>query len=240
MAFCSIELGCKLDIKVQYRNMGEVVYVSKVLKILDADAFELAAYPPVRSGEFLEMLHDKEYDVTAYTDQSMIVFKAYFGGFLESDTVKAPKAPITLRFTNEGHKVQRREFFRFPCNISMSFSIVDYDEEDEAAKIFRELGLSEAVTYEGIIKDIGGGGMRFVSDKELGLENPIYCNFVLGSIAVSAKGRILEKQHLPKSNPSYQYRLLFLEIDKTAQEEIVNYIFAQQRNQRHAPGAEES
>ena len=238
MSFSNISVGDKMDIKVQFRNMGEIVYTSKVLDILDKRNNILTIYQPVRGDQPLDMLQGREYEVTVYTKQAMIVFKGYFEGFVKD----GEHYYVALRLSNDGYRVQRREFFRFSCNLIMRCSIIEDVDEDELNNNIVDTLLQTirhdqlAETFQGIVKDIGGGGLRFVSDKELDLDNYIRCELNLGTNTMMLKGQLLEKQFLPKSTHKFQYRVLFINISVDEQEEIVRYIFDEQKKQRRVVG----
>ncbi|MDR2167786.1 MAG: PilZ domain-containing protein [Clostridiales bacterium] len=233
MSFQSIQAGNRLDIKVQYRNIGDVVYTSRVLNVLDAKNQTVAITMPVRIDKILNMLPNKEYEVTAYIDQAMMVFKGFFEGYAKKDDDYF----VALRLSAEGYKIQRREFFRFSCNISLTFTVIDFEEGDLAAEILHAAGMVDI--HEGVAKDIGGGGLRFMSDSDLNLEHLIQTTVQLGDATLVTKGRILEKQYLPKAVLKYQYRVLFTDITKAQQEEIAKYIFVEQRKQRKTGGSED-
>jgi c-di-GMP-binding flagellar brake protein YcgR len=101
--------------------MGDMVYVSRVLDILDERNSVLSIYTPVRGDDSLEMYHGREYDITVYSDQAMYIFKGYFEGYVKD----GENYFVALRLSGEGYKVQRREFFRFTCNLTMKYSILD-------------------------------------------------------------------------------------------------------------------
>ncbi|MCL2235549.1 MAG: flagellar brake protein [Defluviitaleaceae bacterium] len=238
MSFSSINIGDKLDIKVHFRNMGDIVYTSKVIDVLDKRNNILTIYQPLRGDQPLDMLQGREYEITVYSAQAMMVFKGYFEGFVKD----GEDYFVALRLSNDGFRVQRREFFRFSCNILMRFSIVEDEDGDENEDIYDVL--IQAMrhdqftdVFDGIVKDIGGGGLRFVSDKDLDLNNPMRCELTLGNKDMMLKGRILEKQYLPKTAHKFQYRVLFMDIPLDHQEEIVKYIFEEQKKQRRNVGA---
>jgi len=226
MAFISISKGDRVDIKVQYRNIGDVVYTSKVLDFLDRDNQIVAISMPSRADKVLNMLPNKEYDVTIYIDMAMIVFKGFFEGYAKKDD----EYFVALRLSSEGYKIQRREFFRFSCSIGMIFTVLDFEEGDLTAEIFHEAGMVEQ--HEALVRDIGGGGLRFITDSDLSLEHYVQCSLKLGNIILKLKCQILEKQYVPKAAKNFQYRILFNDITKAQQEEIINFIFSEQRKQR--------
>jgi c-di-GMP-binding flagellar brake protein YcgR len=71
-----------------------------------------------------------------------------------------------------------------------------------------------------------------MTERDLGLEHPIQCTLILGTTTMVLKGKILEKHFMPKSTLKFQYRVLFIDISQNSQEEIINYIFSEQRKQR--------
>ncbi|MDR2167787.1 MAG: flagellar brake domain-containing protein [Clostridiales bacterium] len=108
MSFQSIQAGNRLDIKVQYRNIGDMVYTSRVLNILDAKNQTVAITMPVRIDKILNMLPNKEYKVTAYIDRAIMVFKGFFEGYAR----RGEDHFVALRLSTAGYKIRRREFFR--------------------------------------------------------------------------------------------------------------------------------
>ncbi|MCL2619552.1 MAG: flagellar brake protein [Defluviitaleaceae bacterium] len=238
MSFNKVSVGDRIDIKVNFRNMGEAVYTTKVLDILDKRNNILSIYQPSRGDQPLDMLQGREYEVVVYTEQAMIVFKGYFEGFVKDGN----NYFVALRLSNDGFRVQRREFFRFSCSIPLVFSVIENeDEEVENDDIYNALIQAMtheklAETFEGIVKDIGGGGLRFLSDVDLDLEKPLRCELTLGDKTMMIKGSPLEKQFLPKTTHKFQYRVIFKDIAIGLQEEIIKYIFEEQKKQRRFVG----
>ncbi|MCL2752841.1 MAG: flagellar brake domain-containing protein [Defluviitaleaceae bacterium] len=226
MAFDFINIGDKLDIKVMYKNNSEQVYSSQIIDVLDKSNYVLAVTQASRNDEILEMYQDREYDVTIYTSESIIAFKGFFEGFIKGDG-QIYKA---LRLSKDSYKMQRREFFRFSCDIPLKFMVMDFEEGDVAAELFFKAGMS--TEYEGNAKDIGGGGLRFVTEHDLNMDYQIQIELTLGLTKLVLVGLILEKQYVPKTAQKYQYRVLFINIEPEYQESIISYIFSQQRKQR--------
>ena len=238
MSFDRVSIGDRIDIKVNFRNMGEVVYTTKVLDILDKRNNILSIYRPARGDKPLDMLQGREYEVVVYTDQAMIVFKGYFEGFVKD----GKNYFVALRLSNEGFRVQRRDFFRFSCNIPLIFSVIENeDEEVKNDDIYN--ALIQAITHEriaktfdGMMKDIGGGGLRFLSDADLDLDKSLRCEFTLGDKTMMIKASPLEKQFISKTSYKFQYRVIFKDIPISLQEEIIKYIFEEQKKQRRFVG----
>jgi len=230
MAFNLVQIGDKIDIKVQFKNNSEVAYASMIVGILDEEDYVLSIHRPMRNDEVLEMFQDKEYNVTAYSGDAMLVFKAYFEGFVKQED----EVLLALRLSKDGYKIQRREFFRFSCSIPMRFRVMDFDEGDIVKEGFFKAGLGDVL--EGEVKDIGGGGLRFITESNLNMDYRLECVFPLGNTEITLVGLILEKQYLPKTVQSYQYRIIFIDIEKEFQDEIIGFIFTQQRKLRRSGG----
>jgi c-di-GMP-binding flagellar brake protein YcgR len=215
--------GTKLSIKGRRRNQAEVVYVSRVLKVLDDVNNIVAADRPVFSNEDMDMTKEIVYNVTTQTGKEVIVFKGHFEGYLAGSNQRY----IALRLVGEACKTQRRQFYRHPCDIVMQYTIMDFEEGDELAEIFHAAGMTEK--YAGNAIDISGGGMRFLSEKSQDLTHKIECTIPLDDLTVVVKAEVLEKT-LRQSN-DYQYRVSFVDVSPACRERIINYIFKKKREQ---------
>jgi len=221
--FDAITVGDRVEIKSP--KNPSVVFLSKIVDILDVKTRAISMYRPILSGVAMSLRTDETYELTVFTNQNIIRFECVFEGYLKEEL----NYFVVMKIANTGFKIQRREFFRFTCMLAMKFSIIE-DVNSAAAKLLQQSGYAEK--YDGIVRDIGGGGIRFITSKDLDLDHHLQCTIMLGSSTMMVKGRLLEKQYMPKSSLKFQYRVLFLDLAPTTQEEIVNYIFAEQRRQR--------
>ena len=128
-----------------------------------------------------------------------------------------------------GMKLQRREFVRFTCMMEMKFFIV-YAEEGEVAKILGNAAYSKI--HNGIIRNISGGGLCFISNKDMEANDVIQCSIMLGDTNMSVKGKLLEKRFISEAFAGSLYRMLFLDMAPLAQDEIISYIFSEQRKHK--------
>lgn len=219
MLFESIKVGDRIEIQLKGdKNRGRA-YVSQVEQILPSN--QIVIYTPISYGEMVKLPPDKEYNVLFFTEKGMISF--------DSTIVKSAMEDgfnlNILKILSEGERLQRREFFRFSCILPFKFGIVDKEKVNSADN----KTLTTDVTLEGIIKDIGGGGIRFVSNEEIEEKEDICCIILLDKDILLPIGTVLHKQYFPKSNYKYQYRVKFLGIQRQEQEKIVQFIFNEQR-----------
>ena len=223
MTFDLIKVGDKIEIK-NAKSPGEV-YPSRVVDIVDKRERVLSIYTPTAAGESLPMKENQNYLLVVFTSHRLIRFHCTFEGYIKEES----NFFVAIKLNDEGEKLQRRDFFRFTCMLAMKFTVMDFGD-NEIAELMHNAGYAEY--HDAIVRDIGGGGIRFITNADLNLEHPIQCTIMLGSSTMVVKGRLLEKQFMPKSNMKFQYRVLFWEIPQHTQEDIVNYIFTEQRRQR--------
>ena len=236
-AFSMITIGARLEISRRSRGADPgTPCKSKIVDILDADEKVLSIYAPTSTpdGKPFNMQVGEEYSLVIHTRDTLLRFVCSFEGYLREEA----NYFVVIKILDEGIKLQRREFFRFTCMLAMKFSVM-YTGNNEAAKLLQNSGYSKM--HNGIIRDIGGGGIRFITNEDMEAGGLIQCTIMLGHTAMLIKGKILDKQYMPKSSLKFQYRALFLDVSQATQDEIVNFIFAEQRKQkklRHAPAAQ--
>ena len=223
-AFGMINIGDRAELSCFGEN-EDILYKSKIVDMPKIGSRTLCIYVPSNNGKLLNMLVGEEYPIFVHTKEYLIKFRCRFEGYLREEA----NYFAVIKILDEGIKLQRREFFRFTCMLAMKFSVM-YTGDNEAAKLLQNSGYS--TMHNGIIRDIGGGGIRFITNESLEDGSMIQCTIMLGHTAMLIKGKILDKQYMPKSSMKFQYRTLFLDVSQATQDEIVNFIFAEQRKQK--------
>jgi len=209
MLIDQIQTGDRLEItRKKDRNLGRQ-YVSQVENVRKDKT--VVAHVPISYGQLVPLNPNDVYSLVFLSEKGMLRFDGAVVETFDRDGFSL----MRLRLLTGGERVQQREFFRFTCLLPLKFVPVDEGN-----------GLS---VFEGIIKDIGGGGIRFVGNVEIAVGSKIKCYITLHDEQVICLGTILMQEHFPKSNYKYQYRLQFVGILKTEQEQIIQYIFNEQR-----------
>ncbi|MCL2415183.1 MAG: PilZ domain-containing protein [Defluviitaleaceae bacterium] len=222
MSFENIGIGDRIDITIIRSGKAGRTYITQVADILDYDQRVLLAYVPILRGRIVRLDESKDYSVIVYTPRGMFKFDSNLSGYMKEGDMYF----IALNLSQRVEKVQRREFFRFSCFMAMKFSVIDPSKHDSTTNV------DYSSLHDGIIRDIGGGGLRFISNQDIDEKHQIYCIIMLDNKWMMANGRVLSKQYSPKFNFKYQYRAEFTDITPTEQEEIVNFVFKEQRKQR--------
>ena len=209
-----IKLGDRLEISINNSETETNTFTSHVEDVLDKN--QIIIHMPIHGGRLFKLSRREEYKVIFFTDKGMYKFEA---NVLEHRLEDGFNFTV-LKLKDKGVKIQRREFFRFTCLIETQFSL--YEKNNTADKNIVKV-------FDGIIKDIGGGGIRFVSNEKLDEEDIVKVIIYLEDELLIAKGRILQCQHFPKLTTKFQYRVEFIGMQKSEQEQIVQYTFEQQR-----------
>lgn len=128
---------------------------------------------------------------------------------------------LTKIEVNEYNHIQRRNFYRL--NFILDFTFIR--TKDLAEGIIDD----NTPINKGVIRDISGGGLCFISNLVLTLNETIICKLTLNSPELTIEGRVRSIELLDDSDDRYIYRIEFVNIESSLQEQIVQYVFYIQR-----------
>ena len=205
-------------------------YSSKIFDILDEEQFEILM--PMEKTKLILLPVDGVYDACFYTKNGL-----YQANVRIVDRYKSGNIYILLcELTTELKKHQRREYYRYACVLDMKSRKLDQEEIDAAEKnqMYYKSGLP---LQSSKIVDVSGGGVRFVTKGSpydsgdmvyLTYELPVGKNMKQFEIT----GMILGRREIPEKLGEFEYRLKYTNIDKAEREEIIRYIFEEERKNR--------
>ena len=234
-----IKPGDKIDIRLlqQVENeerTGDIikVYKSQVLDINKRGNVEIAM--PTEGSKLLLLPLNVRFE-----------FVFYSGGFLyksigqvverfKRDNIYTLEVELKTRL----EKFQRREFYRYECSVDFKFfELTEKQAELETVEeIYAELREDHFLDKikNGTIVDISGGGIRFNSDTELKSRDHILAvvhlanekmnrefNLVGSVISCEKRTQVQEKK--------YVSRVKFMIKDDKIREDIIRYIFEEER-----------
>ena len=143
---------------------------------------------------------------------------------------------LALDLTTNLRKYQRREFYRFSCALEMNSRELLKEEIDSLNQSRNSLQ-PELPLKRSVIVDISGGGLRFVSNLEYEKGSLILCNYNLVVDGTqkhySLVGKVLSVEELENRPGVYEHRVQYLNMDVDDREEIIKYIFNEERKNRH-------
>jgi c-di-GMP-binding flagellar brake protein YcgR len=232
-----ITIGDKIDLeKIETRlsvdpDKRPPVYVSQVLD--DSDNGEILAAMPFQEGKVVPLSVGQKFHATFYSQSGLLRCEVEVTGRYKKGSL------FLVELTQQSlyKKVQRREFFRLACNLPIEYRIVS----DVEMKLIEE-GTSydeESMKPEwkkGVILDLSGGGIRFVSsyreEKDSFLqvrfempvedEDEIFCLYAT----------LLRCEQNRNNTTLYDQRVMFWRLDYTLREKVIRSIFEIQRKNR--------
>ncbi len=230
-----ISPGDKLEMKsVQEVTLPDGTEGIKLYKSTVYDVSEdgrVSIVMPMEKTKMVLLPIEGEYEVCFFSNGGMYNANVRI---LEREKINNTYVLITEVVTNL-HKFQRREYYRFNCIVEMMAKEL---AKAEAEAFGKQLGylVSEADMKRGVIVDISGGGLRFVSRHSFEEGTILYLRFKLSindqekEFRVAAK--IVVSREIEKRQDEYENRVKFLYLDNITREEIIKYIFDEDRKNR--------
>ena len=141
----------------------------------------------------------------------------------------------------ELEKFQRRQYYRLSCTMDLQFrvmeenEIADFINHNDVPQDERLMGLKE-----GVALDFSGGGVRFVSDEKCEKDDYLFVRLrisyedtykvyvLVGKVIASSEGKNGRKK--------FETRIEFMDVSSRVREEIIKYIFHEERKQRKSDG----
>ena len=223
-------VGMKVDItkpkkKVEDSNTN-VIYASQ---IMDMDEDLLTCAMPIHEGHIVPLEMDASYELYFYSQKN--IYKGTCK--VESRGKEGNIYTCQLRMITNLVKLQRRQFFRLPCTIDVLVTPMLEFEMIAYIKGKKIPGKLKNKTEKAVAVDISGGGIRMVTDLEF--EKGIYIaleialNLQNQATNIKLMGQIIHKFRSDNNNQLYDYRIQFIEIPRDVQDDIIKYIFEEQR-----------
>ncbi len=238
-----IRVGDKIDIRLvqqiestdKSKEIPEV-YRSQVLDIKENGNFEIAM--PTEKGRLILLplgvrfeFVFYSYNGSLYRSIGQIVERYKKDGFYMLE--------VQLRTTLE--KFQRREFYRYNCAIDFVFYELEEEQKNmnSADDIIRDMAAGELKmqSYQGVMVDLSGGGMKFRSPQELKPGDRVLVRLRLTNDKMDRQfhiiGSVIANVVVHTSaNVLYESRIKFHIEDDKIREEIIRYIFEEERKNR--------
>jgi len=214
----------------EYKEDDKKIYYSKINEIISDNQVEINM--PLEKTRLLLLSVGEEYNFVIFTDTGL--FQCFT--IVEERYKTNNLFLLRLKLTSNLRKYQRREYYRFGCAMEMQSRIISEAElrsinADDQDKLKKDLPLKSSV-----IVDISGGGIRFVSEEAYPAESKIYINYDLIMKGERKNyeliGKILSASEMDNRPGTYEHRVKYINIDSDTREEIIKYIFEEERKIR--------
>lgn len=231
-----IKPGQRIDLKAVRRvksgeeEQKERVYSSKIYDVISDDTLEL--FMPMEQSKLILLPVDAEYEVFLYTDNGLYECTVRITDRYKSNNIYL----LLVEIETNLRKYQRRDFYRYNCALDMETRGLTKEE------VFAfENGLDYQVPpgipmAKSVIVDISGGGLRFVTKQEYEKGSLVECKyelFIHGGVKVyELICRVLSSKEIPNKRGEYEHRVQFVNLDNDEREEIIQYIFEEERKNR--------
>lgn len=232
----------KIDIRLvseldRAKKTGEEVHVykSQIFELLGNGELEICM--PLEKGRVILLPLGVRYEFAFYTQSG--IYKSV--GQVKERYKTENRYMLRIVLNTPLSKFQRREYYRMECILDMTYFLLD---EEQAQMTDAEAivdSLRDAHFYEkqrkGTIVDISGGGIRFVSEEQNETDGYVLVLMMLrgdeGEKQYCLVGRILQSVRLQTRDNKYENRVQFVIRDSKIREEIIRYIFMEERRTRN-------
>lgn len=237
-----IRPGTKIDIRIVQQieveqSTGEPAkrFISQVLDFTANGNIEIAM--PTEGSRLILLPLGIRYEFTFY--EGGLLYRAT--GEVRERYKKDNMYMLEVELKTPLEKFQRREFYRYECHQEISYYIITKEqaELDSVDAIFMELRDEHFHEKErqAIMVDLSGGGVRFHSDEKLEDGSYVLVAMHLTNEKVNKQyyviGHVLRSYRMDNmKGMKYESRIKFLINDSRMQEEIIRYIFEEERRTR--------
>lgn len=227
-----IEPGNRLQLQRIHRLKEEEeeghrkTYDSQVIDIISDDRIEVSM--PFEKTKLVLLPVDGEYNLFFYTPGGLFQCYARVVDRYKNNNVFS----VLLDLTSNLRKYQRRDYYRFSCALEMNSRTLE-EKERRTLELNSNALVPELPLQRSVIVDISGGGLRFVANYAYEKDSTILCKYNLWISGESREfrlfGKILSVKELENRPGIYEHRLQYIHMDDDNREEIIKYIFDEER-----------
>lgn len=206
------------------------IYMTKVMDITSDDRIEVLM--PFEKGKIVLLPVDGEYNLCFYSNRGLYQCFARIADRYRSDNMYI----LVMDLTSELSKLQRREYYRFSCALELRSRLCSKEELEAFERNRKYLVDPGDALQKSVVVDISGGGLRFVANFHYEEGSTIYCSYRLPG-NVNDKDyemicNVLKVQELESRPGLFEHRIQYTYIDETSREDIIHFIFEEERKIR--------
>ena len=207
------------------------VYGSQLIDIISDDRIEISM--PMEKTKLILLPVGGEYDLYFFTTNGLYQCYARVVDRYKTNNMFL----VQMDLTSNLRKHQRREYYRFSCALEMNSRPLEREEvraiEMDSAMSQSDILVPELPLQRSVIADISGGGLRFVAEYAYEIDSLILCKYNLWLEGEAKEytlyGRVLDVKPIENRPGFYEHRVQYIHMDKDNREEIIKYIFHEER-----------
>ena len=230
-----ISPGDRVELTEVINSMKDKVekhYVSQVNDILSDDRIEIMM--PMVKQKLVLLPQGAEYNLTFFSNNTLYQAMSKVVDRYRNGNVYI----LVMDLTSNLRRFQRREYYRFSCMLQLNSRILD-DDEVHLLDVDERLDIPSSPTQpleRSVIMDISGGGLRFVGNYCYPPGSMILCVYHLRTKDEDKEYKIISKVLEVKEKEDhpglFEHRAKYVDIDDEAREEIIHFIFEEERKNR--------
>lgn len=225
-----VELQPVERVRAENGEIIKKVYHSQVLELISEDRMEIAM--PMEQTKLILLPVDGEFDVVFYGENGLYQCFARIIDRYKSNNLYV----LVLELISNLRKYQRREYYRFSCALDMCSRTLEEEEVTAVEQRVPYTLISGLPLKRSVIVDISGGGLRFVSAQKYEPGSLLYCSYHLLIGGEEKKyevvGKVLHVKQVENRRDSYEHRVQYVNLDIDTREEIIRFIFEEERKSR--------
>ncbi len=231
-----ISPGCRVELKATGKiwmdddSRTKHIHTTSVMDVLSDDRLEVLM--PFEKGKIVLLPVDGEYSLCFYTTKGLYQCFSKIVDRYRSDNMYI----LVLDITSELSKLQRREYYRFSCALELHSRLCTKEEQEAFEKNRKYLVYAGPNLQKSVVVDISGGGLRFVANFSYEEGSMIYCSYCLPGHLSNKEYEmicnVLKVQELENRPGLFEHRIQYTYIDETSREEIIHFIFEEERKIR--------
>lgn len=231
-----ISEGDKIELQAVSRGEAEStdsvarIYHSTVHEIQSEDTIEITM--PVEKTKLILLPVDSEFEMVFYASTGLFQCLGRIIDRYKSNNMYL----LLVEVISNLRKYQRREFYRLRCALEMRSRSLE-EGEVQVLESRQPFALrNDLPLKDSIIVDISGGGLRFLAAHRYEEGSLIYCCYHLMNGGEHKKyeviSRVISAIELDNRPGTFEHRVQFYDMDPIVREEIIKYIFEEERKSR--------
>lgn len=210
------------------------IYKSMIEEVYDNDEIDITM--PLEEGKYVLLHLGIRFEFVFYGETNLYRGIGQVKERFKSNNIYMLKIELKTPLS----KFQRREYYRFPCIMDMRYYRIEdelskIDDADEILEMIQE-SQPEEKEKKATILDISGGGARFVSEEKFEKDKFILMElcFITADMDKEywVKSRVISWNKLDAPEPRYETRVEFIMKNNKVREDIIRYIFEEERRRR--------
>lgn len=220
-----IKTGTRLELEIitpEGQRLG-LTHISQFIEVVNPTNILISC--PIFESKYVFIALGTPLRLTFYHESAGTLFT--FTGNLLHKQNKDQILMLQIALTSPIQKLQRRNYYRFDCNLSAKYRVLENTNSTESLS-----SSDETPEYHlAITKNISGNGASIVSEEEMVRGVTLEVVIQLHSaVSVKTKSTVMRVSEVTVAKgKKCEFGIYFNELTKKDQDEIIKYIFERQR-----------